>query len=364
VSPRAYRLLFWVGLLITAIILLGMIQSILLPFAVGIVLAFTLAPGVSRLERWGLRRSLASLAVLLVFLIGIALIFVILVPLIQTQIVQLIGKVPALVSFVQDQVTRGMDLLQQKLPPDQMAKLRDTVGSKLGEALAWLATLFQSVITSSFAIINIVSLVVIAPIVTFFLMRDWDRMLGHIDDLIPRQSLSTVRALAREVSDTLVAFIRGQALVCLILAIYYGLTLSFAGLDSGLALGLLIGVLAIIPILGAAMGFVLAIGLAATQYGTWRAILTVLVIFGIGQTIEGNFLTPQLVGDRIRLHPVWVIFALFAGAALFGFVGVLLAVPAAAVIGVLVRFAIIRYRESTLYGAKAAKTSRGSTSSQ
>jgi predicted PurR-regulated permease PerM len=359
-----YRLLFWVGLLVVGVILLGMVQGVLLPFAVGIVLAFILAPGVSRLERWGMRRSLASLAVLLVFLVGVALIFVILVPLIQGQIVQLIAKVPALVAFAQDQVARGMNLLQQKLPPDQMEKLRDSVGSKLGEALTWLVAVFQGVITSSFAIINIISLVVIAPIVTFLLMRDWDRMLGHIDDLIPRQALDTVRGLAHEVSDTLVAFIRGQALVCLILAVYYGLTLSFAGLDSGLALGLLIGVLAIIPILGAAIGFVLGLGLAATQYGTWRAILTVVVIFGIGQTIEGNFPTPQLVGDRIRLHPVWVIFALFAGAALFGFVGVLLAVPAAAVIGVLVRFAIGRYRESTLYQAKPRETSRRPTPSQ
>jgi predicted PurR-regulated permease PerM len=240
-----------------------------------------------------------------------------------------------------------------------MAKLRDLVGTKLGEALAWLASLFQSLITSSIAILNIVSLVVIAPIVTFLLMRDWDRIVAQIDDLIPRQSLFTVRALAREISDTLIAFIRGQALVCLILALYYGTTLSFVGLDSGLALGLLIGVLAIIPILGAAVGFVLAIGLAATQYGTWRGILTVVVVFAVGQTIEGNFLTPQLVGDRIRLHPVWVIFALFAGASLFGFVGVLLAVPAAAVIGVLVRFATSRYRRSAVYDPRQPEAPRG-----
>jgi predicted PurR-regulated permease PerM len=174
-----------------------------------------------------------------------------------------------------------------------------------------------------------------------------------IDDLVPRQALATVRAEARAVSDTLVGFVHGQALVCLILAIYYGITLSFfARLDSGLALGLLIGVLAVIPFLGAALGFVLALGLAATQFGTWMAILTVMAIFAVGQVIEGNFLTPKLVGDRIRLHPVWVIFALFAGATLFGFVGVLFAVPSAAVIGVLVRFAVNRYRHSSLYDAR------------
>jgi predicted PurR-regulated permease PerM len=352
-SPRGYRLLFWLGFILIAIIALGMVQSILLPFAAGVVLAFILSPTVARFERWGIRRSLAALAVLVVFLIGLVLVFVILVPLIQNQVVQLIAKVPALVSFLQDQTKSLMGLLEQRLPKDQMDKLQELINTKLGEAVSWIATLFQSLVTSSIAILNIVSLVVITPIVTFLLMRDWERIVAMIDDLVPRQALATVRAEARAVSDTLVGFVHGQALVCLILAIYYGITLSFfARLDSGLALGLLIGVLAVIPFLGAALGFVLALGLAATQFGTWMAILTVMAIFAVGQVIEGNFLTPKLVGDRIRLHPVWVIFALFAGATLFGFVGVLFAVPSAAVIGVLVRFAVNRYRHSSLYDAR------------
>jgi predicted PurR-regulated permease PerM len=359
-SPRGYRLLFWLGFILITIIALGMVQSILLPFAAGVVLAFVLSPAVARLERWGIRRSLAALAVLIVFLIGVVLVFVVLVPLIQNQVVQLIAKVPALVAFLQEQTKWLMGLLQQRLPKDQMDKLQDLVNTKLGEAVAWIATLFQSLITSSIAVLNIVSLVVITPIVTFLLMRDWETMVAVIDDLAPRQSLGTVRAQARAVSDTLVGFVHGQALVCLILAIYYGITLSFVGrLDSGLALGLLIGVLAVIPFLGATLGFVLALGLAATQYGTWTAILTVVGIFAVGQVIEGNFLTPKLVGDRIRLHPVWVIFALFAGASLFGFVGVLFAVPAAAVIGVLVRFAVGRYRHSALYDPTQPAAGRG-----
>jgi len=364
-SPRGYRLLFWLGLILIAIIALGIVQSILLPFAAGVVLAFVLSPAVAQLERWGVRRSLAALAVLVAFLIGVVLVFVILVPLIQNQVVQLIAKVPALVSFLQDQTKWAMGLLEQRLPKEQMDKLQDLISTKLGEAVAWIATLFQSLITSSIAILNILSLVIIAPIVTFFLMRDWELIVARLDDLVPRQSLATVRAQARAVSDTLVGFIHGQALVCLFLAIYYGMTLSLlAHLDSGLALGLLIGVLAVIPMLGAAVGFVLALGLAATQYGTWTSILTVMAIFAIGQLIEGNFLTPKLVGDRIRLHPVWVIFALFAGATLFGFVGVLFAVPAAAVIGVLVRFAVSRYRGSSIYDDRQSAAPRGLTPDQ
>ena len=348
-NGRAYRLLFWLGVILITLVLLGLLQSILLPFVAGLVIAFILAPAVARLERWGVRRSLASAAVLVVFLIGVALVFVLLVPLIQNQVVSLFGKLPALVSFLQAQIGRLMVVLQEQLPADQMAKLQDLVGTKLGEALAWVASLFQSMITSGIAVLNIVYLAIVTPIVAFLLLRDWEDIVAGIDSYLPRQSLGTVRQQARIVSDMLVGFIHGQALVCVILALYYGTALSFAGLESGLALGLLIGVLAIIPVLGGALGFVLALGLAGSQYGTWREIIIVCIIFAVGQGVESNFLTPKLVGDRIDLHPVWVMFALFSGATLFGFVGVLFAVPAAAVIGVLVRFALSRYRRSAVY---------------
>ena len=360
-SGRSYRLLFWVVVIAVVVFALGLLQSILLPFIAGVVIAFILAPAVARVERWGVGRSLATLMVLILFLVGVALVFTLLVPLIQNQVITLIGKVPALVSFLQNQFGKVINLAQQQLPADQVDKLRDMVGAKLGEALSWLASLLQSLITSSIAILNIVSLVIVTPIVTFLVLRDWEKMIAIIDDYLPRQSLATIREQARIVGDMLVGFIHGQALVCLILAIYYGTTLSFAGLDSGLALGLLIGVLAIIPILGGALGFVLALGLAASQYGTWREIITVCVIFAVGQTVEGNFLTPKLVGDRIHLHPVWVMFALFAGATLLGLAGLIVAVPAAAVIGVLVRFALNRYRRSPVYDPRQPQVVRGLT---
>ena len=360
-SGSAYRLLFWLGAILLFFLALGMLQPILLPFVAGVVIAFILAPAVAWLERWGVRRSLASVAVLLMFLLGVALIFVLLVPLVQGQAVQLIAKVPSLVALLKDELGRAMAILQERLPADEMVKLRDLVGTKIGEALAWLASLLQGAVTSSIAILNIISLVVVTPIVTFFLLRDWEKIVAQIDAHLPRQSLQTVREQARIISDMLVGFIHGQALVCLILAIYYGTALSLAGLQSGLALGMLIGVLAVIPILGAALGLVLALSLAASQYGTWGAILTVVVIFLVGWGAEGNFLTPKLVGDRINLHPVWVMFALFAGATLFGFVGVLFAVPAAAVIGVLVRFALLRYRRSAVYDPRQPQAVRGLT---
>jgi predicted PurR-regulated permease PerM len=360
-AARAYRILFWLGLGAAAFVLLGLVQGIILPFAAGFVIAYTLAPAVARLERWGIRRTLGSLFVLIVFLFAVAFVLVLLVPLIQVQVVQLINKMPALVDIFKVQLGRLTDLLKEQLPADWVAKVQDSLSSKLGEAVTWLASVFQGMVTSSFAILNILSLVIVTPIVIFFLLRDWDAMIAVIDSYLPRDSLETVRGQARVASDTLVGFIHGQALICLILAIYYGVALTAAQLKSAAAVGVLIGVLAIIPVLGATAGFVLSLGLAATQYGTWTEIFIVIGIFAFGQFVEGNVLTPKLVGDRIHLHPLWVIFALFAAAALFGFVGVLLAVPAAAVIGVLIRFALARYRRSAIYDPRQPENVRGLT---
>ena len=348
-SPRAYRLLFWVALLLLVIVALGALRSILLPFAVGLVVAYILAPTVGRLERWGVSRTLASLFVLAVFLFGVACIFILLVPLVEGQIVKLVARTPYLVTLMQEQVGNLMQLLQERLPAEEVTKLRDLLGTKLGEALTWIVAILQGMITSSFAVLNILSLIVVTPIVAFFLLRDWQAIVGYIDTYVPRQSLATVREQAHIVSDTLVGFVHGQALVCLILAIYYGIALSIVGLESAVALGFLIGILGIIPIAGVALGFVMSIGLAALQFGAWTQVFAVCGVFVFGQLVEANILTPKLIGDRIHLHPVWVIFALFAGGTLLGFIGVLIAVPAAAVIGVLIRFALQRYRQSALY---------------
>ncbi len=351
-SAQVYRALFWIGLFLLVVFALGLVQSILIPFATGFAIAYVLAPAVARLEVAGVSRTVASLAVVALFLLGLALLLVVLVPLIQGQIVQLIARVPALVHALQDQLNRLIVLLQEHVPAEDVGKVRDVLGGKLAEAVTWIAGVVQGLITSSLAILNILSLVVVTPIVTFFLLRDWESMVAQIDSHLPRQSLETIRGQARLVSDTLVGFVHGQALVCLILAIYYGVALTATGLASGLALGLLIGVLGIIPILGVATGFILSVALAANQFGSWTEVLIVCGIFVVGQMSEANFLTPKLIGDRIHLHPVWVIFALFAGGTLYGFVGVLIAVPAAAVIGVLARFALSCYRRSSLYDSR------------
>ncbi len=348
-----YRATLWLGLAALAILALFLLEGILMPFAVSFVLAYLLVPFVDRLETWRIRRAISSLVVLTLFLFALGLVLLLIVPLLEAQILALIGVLPRLLSVIQNEFGKAIHLLQQHFPKGDVEKMRDLVGAKLAGVIGWVGGLFQSMITSSFAILNIVFLVVVTPVVTYFLLRDWHVMLAQIDAHLPRQPLDTIHAEARIVAETLAGFLHGQAFVCLILAAYYTGALSLAGLDSALAVGILIGVLAIIPVVGVAIGFALSIGLAALQYGTWTSVFVVCGIFLFGQMVEANILTPKLVGDRIHLHPVWVIFAVLAGGRLFGLLGVLLAVPAAAVIGVLVRFALDRYRQSEFYAGPA-----------
>jgi predicted PurR-regulated permease PerM len=227
--------------------------------------------------------------------------------------------------------------------------LRDMVASGATDLASWAARLVQGLLTSGIALANLLSLIFVTPIVAFFLLRDWDRIVALVDSWLPRQHLAVIREQARLVDATLSGFVRGQLLVCLGVGIYYAAALTFIRLEFGLILGLLAGILTFIPYVGFATGFVLAMGLALVQFGTLSGLLWVLGVFAVGQVLESNVLAPKLVGERVHLHPVWVIFALLAFGTIFGFLGVLLALPAAAVIGVLVRFALSRYLASPLY---------------
>ena len=199
------------------------------------------------------------------------------------------------------------------------------------------------------AALSLASLLVITPVVTFYLLRDWDHLVARVDSWLPRHYAGTVRVEVRKVDEILAGFVRGQSSVCVILALFYAIGLTLAGLNFGLVIGLVAGLLSFIPFVGSAVGFVASVGMALVQFDDWLRIGIVAAIFVIGQAVEGNFLTPKLVGDRVGLHPVWVIFALLAGGFLFGFVGVLLAVPVAAVVGVLTRFLMAQYLDSTFH---------------
>jgi predicted PurR-regulated permease PerM len=199
-------------------------------------------------------------------------------------------------------------------------------------------------------LVNLLSLVIVTPIVAFYLLTDWDRMVARLDSWLPRPHVETLRGLAREMDDAMAGFIRGQAVVCLLLGLFYAIGLSLAGLNFGLLIGLAAGILSFIPYVGSFIGFVLSISVAFVQFWPdWVHIAAVAAIFAAGQFIEGNFLSPKLVGNRVGLHPVWLMFALFAFGYLFGFAGLLMAVPLAAAVGVLTRFALRKYLSSPFY---------------
>ena len=343
------QLRFWlIGLLVFGVVV-WLLRDVLMPFVAGMAIAYVLDPVCDRLERLGHPRWLATTLVLLVFVLAIVLVLLVIVPVLISQIGGFLASLPALFGELNEFLLPVFGQLRDLLGLQDVEELRSVLSGYAGDAVAWLGQILGGVWRSGVAVLDIISLLVITPLVAFYLLRDWDRMVAVIDDLMPRHHAATIRELAGEVNQTLSGFMRGQALVCLILGIFYAVALSLVGLNFGLVVGLGAGLISFIPYVGSIVGFVTSIGIALGQFDDWTMWLVVAVIFVLGQAVEGNFLTPKLVGDSVGLHPVWIVFALLAAGSLFGFTGLLLAVPVAAVIGVVVRFFLRQYRRSPYF---------------
>lgn len=340
---------FWAGVVVVVIALIYLFQAVLLPFVAGILLAYLLDPPVNRLTKLGLGRGWATLAVLLVFAILLVGVVLLVVPMLQQQITDLINKMPDLIAALRERFGGLLDLMRTRVSPQDMEKIQDAVGGHAGDILSMIPAFLGGLLTKGLALFNILSLIFITPIVAFYMMRDWPMIVATVDGWLPKLQAPTVRRLFVEMDQKLSGYIRGVSMICIILAVFYGTALSAVGLDFGLVVGLLAGLMAFIPFVGAIFGFVISVGLAFAQFSEWTPILLVAGIFLLGQAAEGNLLQPLLVGRQVNLHAVWIIFALLAGGAVFGFLGVLLAVPFAVIIAVLVRFGIEQYRESQLY---------------
>jgi predicted PurR-regulated permease PerM len=344
--------LFWLAALVVFFLLVHLLSGMLLPFVAGFGIAYLLAPLVEPLTRWHLPRGLAALIVLLLFLFVLVAVIVLIVPVVELQAVQLIHAAPGIAAYAHDEVQRLLDLAQRQLPPEDIQRAQDMVGSWTGTVLAWLAGLIEGVLTRGLAIANLFALLLITPLVAFFLLRDWPAIVTRLDSWLPRPYAPTIREQMRLVDETISGYIHGQALVSLIDGVYYAVALSIVGVNFAFIIGLIVGILSFIPYIGEATGVLLAVGLAGIQFGTWTPVLIVAAIFLAGHLVSANVLQPKLIGERVHLHQVWVIFALLAFAEVFGFLGVLLALPAAAVIGVLVRFLLSRYLASPLYDSE------------
>ncbi len=349
-TTRLQRLTAGVGLLIASWLALRLFAPVLLPFVAGAGIAYFLDPLTNRLTRLGLPRTLAAL-LMLIAVAALTLAFILLFyPLIVSQIGALLARLPGYVQQVRALAIATLDNVQQRFGPEFVStRLRELVAGQAGAMLSVVASALSQVIGSGFALFNVLSLLLVTPVAAFYLLRDWPRLVARIDSWLPRRYATVIRLQVREVDRILSAWLRGQALCCVILAFYYASVLSAVGLDFGLIVGLMSGLLSFIPYVGSITGSLTAIALAAGQFHSWSGVLTVEGVFLVGQTLEGYVLYPRFLGDRVELHALWVIFALLAGGAAFGFLGVLLAVPMAAVIGVLCRFWLDRYLHSPLY---------------
>ena len=343
---RVNSTLFW---LLVAIIMASsfyFLRTILLPFVIGIAVAYFLDPVVDKLEERKWNRSLATLFTLFVFLALVIFLVFLLVPVLANQLKNFAQFLP----IVKDKLQLIIDAVAGILNNKVDAKVLDVPASGL---IKWSTKMLGGVIDGGAAIADLLSLFLITPLVAFYLLRDWDLIVEKVYDWFPIRHKDTLQEQLNEIDKKLAAFVRGQGTVCLILASYYAITLTMTGLEFGVVIGVFAGLISFVPFVGAIVGGLLSIGLAYLQFEAWTNIVIIAGIFILGQILEGYILTPKFIGEAVGLHPVWVIFSLLAGGALFGFLGVLLALPMAAIVGVLFRFCIDHYKNSSYYNGSS-----------
>ena len=349
-NPIALRHYLWiVGAALVLLAALHWLGPVLTPFLIGAILAYLGTPAVDRAQARGVPRSLTTLVVILFIGVLLAGLFFVLVPLIQSEVASATSRLPELFAQFTDHVAPW---LQQQFGVTlalDFDSVRAFIAENAQEAKNLSMTLLSSVKTGGLIVVSVLVNLALIPVVMFYLLRDWNMIVARIDDLVPRRWQAKVRMVAGQVDNVLAEFLHGQLLVMVALAIYYSIALSIAGLQRGLAIGILTGVLVFIPYVGFGLGFILGMIAAVLEWHGWPGFLAVVAVYGIGQLLESYLLVPFLVGDRIGLHPLAVIFALLAFGQLFGFVGVLMALPVSAILLVALRHLRAAYAASPVY---------------
>ncbi|MCF6320856.1 MAG: AI-2E family transporter [Rhizobiaceae bacterium] len=341
---------FWLLAIILFVGFLWLFRSILLPFVAGMALAYFLDPVADFFERLGLSRLIATVVIVFFFLMSFIFGLAFFLPLLVNQANAFAEYVPTLVTRLQELVASSDNKWLRSIIGENGTSLQTTINEWMGEGIGWISTVFKQIWNSGLALVNVLSLLIVTPVVAFYMLYDWDRMVAKIDNMLPRDNLDTIREVMRDINSAIAGFVRGQGTLCLILGAFYGIALSLVGLKFGLLIGLIAGLISFIPYVGSVTGLVVSLAVAVVQFWPdWIPVVIVAGIFGVGQFVEGNILQPKLVGESVGLHPVWLMFSLFAFGSLFGFTGLLIAVPAAAAVGVIVRFALKRYLASELY---------------
>lgn len=340
---------FWFLSFLAFCALLWLLKPVLLPFVAGLVIAYFLAPVVNALARHKVPRWLGALSVLFGFGLIAGAIVMLILPLISSQIGALINALPAYTEKVRSHYLPWIENWMMRFPPEDVEKIRTAAGQSAADAAGFIGNLVKGLVANGVRFIDAVAMMIVTPVVAFFTLRDWPRLTENIDLVLPRRYYDVIRSQMAEIDSTLSGFIRGQALVCLSLGLIYTVGLAFTGLEYSAAIGVTAGTLSFIPYVGTIFGWVSSLILALVQFDDWQHIAMVVGVFAVGHFLEAYVLTPKLVGHRVGLHPVWILFALITGVKLMGFLGILIAVPTAAVLGVLIRFLIKQYRGSPLY---------------
>ncbi len=347
------QIVFWASIFALTIVVMWLLGDVLLPFVAGATIAYLCNPLTNRLERL-LPRWIAALIVITLVVLFCVLLILLIVPVIGAQLAAFIEDLPGYVRKLQALISDPSRPWLSRIVGERFAGADKSSGELMTQAAALGTAFLGKIWSGGTAVLSLFSLLVITPVVAFYFIVDWERIITSLERLVPRSQHDTVVKLARQTDAAIAGFVRGQTVVCVLLGIFYAVALSVVGLNFGLLIGLLSGLISFIPYVGSVTGFVLATGIALAQFWPeWIWIVAVMGIFLFGQFIEGNILVPKLVGDSVGLHPLWLMFALFAFGYLFGFLGLLLAVPLAAAVGVLARFGVERYLDSPIYKSGA-----------
>lgn len=344
------QLFFWLVSITACTLFIWLFHPILLPFAGGIAIAYLLNPLVLKLGKFKISRLLAAIIILATFIILVCVLLALIIPLFYQELVQLAAVAPEYIDTLWSKVRPLLQAMPVELPDDPLnQQLRDIIKNNISSALKFSSNLFAEILDGGRALVDLLTFLILTPLVSFMLMKDWPALGKWIEDMLPKRQRSTVLDLLARIDRKVAGFIRGQLVVALLLGLIYAISLSVAGLNFGFLIGLCAGALSVIPLFGSIVGMLASVGMAFMQGGSILFILGVAMIFLAGQFLEGNFITPRIMGDSVGLHPLWILFALMAGNALLGIMGMLLAIPVAASMGVLISHGIECYKDSKFY---------------
>ena len=353
VSAKTY-LIFWCSALALFLGFVWLFNDVLTPFVLGIVVAYLLNPLIKRFSNKGIKRTTGAVLVTVLFYSLLIAIFALITPIIAKESAELIDKIPEYTDKFFKLIAPYTLWFQENIGANYIEDAKSFLKNNLSKILSLSGGLAGGIAAGGQAVIGIITILVLTPLVSFFMMKEWPAITDWVEDLIPRQHETMIQDIIKQIDIKLSGFIRGQLTVAFLLGLIYAIALTVAGLNYGFLIGITAGILSIIPLVGSTLGLIISVAVAYFQTGgDFGYVGIIAAIFIVGQIVEGNILSPKLLGDSVGLHPLWILFALMAGGALFGILGMLLAVPVAAVVGVLAGFALKQYKNTVLYQRRA-----------